>query len=331
MRPRAVGLLATCALAFLAPPLAAEAQPAGVPRIGILLPGFPPSPSQPEPLVEAFRQGLRDHGYVEGRNIVTEWRFAEGRTERLPDLAAELVRLKVAVIVTATGRAIEATKNATTTIPIVMAAAGDPVGSGLVASLARPGGNLTGLSLFDTELGPKRLELLKEVVPRLSHVGALWSPNDLGMTVAFSSVQRAAQALGLQLLNMAVQDPSDFQGTFRAASGEQVGALIVLAQPFTVRHRAQIVDLAVKNRLPAMYTLRSFVAAGGLMSYGASLPDLYRRAAYYVDRILKGAKPADLPVEQPTRFELVINLGTAKALGLTIPQSLLLRADEVIH
>ena len=320
-------LLLILAMAILAAPLPAEAQQAAkVPRIGVLRPGSPPDPS-----VEAFRQGLRDLGYVEGQNIAVEYRWAEGKTDRLRDLAAELVQLKVVVIVTSTTAGVQAARNATTTIPIVMAAASDPVGVGFVASLARPGGNVTGLSLLDTELSAKRLELLREAVPGLGRMGVLWSPADPGMTLQFNVVQDAAQLLGLQIHNLQVRDSSDFQGAFQAASSGRVGALLVLAQPFTLLHRTQIVDLAGKSRLPAIYTSTPFVDAGGLMSYAPIYPDLFRRAAVYVDKILKGAKPADLPVEQPTKFELVINLKTAKSLGLTIPQSVLIRADRVIE
>jgi putative ABC transport system substrate-binding protein len=274
---------------------------------------------------------LRELGYSEGENIVLVPRWSEGRDEQFPALAAELVSLNITAIITVGTPASLAAKHATTTIPIIMAAVGDPVGTGLVTSLARPGGNLTGLSLLDEELDGKRLDLLKEAVRGLSRVGVLWSATDPGMTLAFHRVRTAGQTLGLQLLDMAVQDASRFEGAFQVASSGHAQALLVLAQPFTRRHQAQIVDLALRSRLPAMYTLRFFVDAGGLMAYGPSVPDLVRRAAAYVDKILRGAKPADLPVEQPTKFDLVINLKTAKALGLTIPQSVLVRADEVIQ
>ncbi len=316
-------------MVILGAPLWAEAQQAAkIPRIGILSP-FDRSSAARE--VEAFRRGLRELGYAEGSNIAIEYRFAEGKFDRLPDLATELVHLNVAVIVTSGTLGVQAARSTTTTIPIVMAAVGDPVGSGFVASLAHPGGNVTGLSLLDTELSAKRLELLREAVPGLARMGVLWSPANPGMTLQFNMVQDTAQPLGLQIQNLQVRDPSAFEGAFQAASNKRVGALLVFAQPFTLRHRTQIVDLAGKSRLPAIYTSRSFVDAGGLMAYGASPPDLYRRAATYVDKILKGAKPADLPVEQPTRFELVINMKTAKALGLTIPPSVLIRADELIQ
>jgi putative tryptophan/tyrosine transport system substrate-binding protein len=314
---------------LLALSVPAEAQqPTKVPRIGFLAAA---SPAAISASTEAFRQGLRERGYMEGQNIAIEYRFAEGREDRLPDLAAELVGLKIAVIVTSGTPATQAAKQATGTIPIVMAAVGDPVGVGFVTSLARPGGNITGLSLLDAELDAKRLELLKEAVPGLSRVGALWSATDAGMALAFSRVQSAAHTLGLQLRNMGVRHPDDFQSTFQAAKRGRAEALIVLAQPFTLRYRTQIVNLAINSQLPTMYTTSGFVNAGGLMSYAPSLNDMWRRAAYYVDRILKGAKPANLPVEQPTKVELVINLKTAKALGLTIPQSILIRADEVIE
>ncbi len=331
MRLRSGVLFRIIVLAILAVPFFAEAQAGKAPRIGMLQSGAAPTPGQPSPLLDAFRGGLRELGYVEGQNVVTEYRWSEGRDERLAELAADLVRLNVAVIVTAGAPAARAAKAATSTIPIVMAFVGDPVGLGIVSSLARPGANVTGLSLLDADLDGKRIELLKEAVPGLTRLAILWSANDPGMTLGFSRVQAAAQALGLALQSLAVREPGEFPGAFQAAGAGRAEALIVTAQPFTVRHRTQILDLAAKQRLPAMYTLGSFVDAGGLMAYGPSLADLYRRAATYVDRILKGAKPTDLPVEQPTKFELLINLKTAKALGLTLPQSLLLRADRVIE
>ncbi|MBI2160444.1 MAG: ABC transporter substrate-binding protein [Candidatus Rokubacteria bacterium] len=282
-------------------------------------------------MLDAFRGGLRDLGYVEGRNVVIEYRWSEGREQRFPDLATDLVRLNVAVIVTQGAPAVLAAKGASSTIPIVMAFVGDPVGIGVVASLARPGANVTGLSLLDEDLDGKRIELLKEAVPRLTRVAILWSANDPGMTLAYNRVEVAARALGLFLRSLAVREPSDFPGAFQAASAGRAEALIVTAQPFTLRHRAQIVDLAAKHRLPAMYTVRGFVDAGGLMAYGPSLSDLFRRAATYVDKIIQGAKPSDLPVEQPTKFEFVVNVKTARALGVTIPPSLLLRADQLVE
>jgi putative ABC transport system substrate-binding protein len=297
----------------------------------MLLPGAAAPPGRPSPFVDAFRAGLRDLGYVEGHNVAIEYRWSEGRDERFADLATELVRLDVAVIVTSGAPAVRAAKTATSIIPIVMAFVGDPVGMGVAASLARPGANITGLSLLDPELDGKRIELLKEAVPGATRIAILWSANDPGMTLAFNRVDAATRALGLSLQNLAVREPGDFPSAFQAASAGRAQALIVTAQPFTNRHRAQILDLMARHRLPAMYTIGSFVDAGGLMAYGPSLTDLYRRAATYVDRILKGAKAADLPVEQPTKFELLINLKTAKSLGLTIPPSLLLRAERVIE
>jgi putative ABC transport system substrate-binding protein len=289
------------------------------------------TPGQPNSLVDAFRGGLRDLGYVEGQTVLVDYRWAEGQEQRLADHAADLVRLKVAVIVTPGTPATMAAKAATRTIPVVMTNVGDPVGSGIVASLARPGGNVTGLSLLDAELDGKRIELLKEAVPHLSRLAILWSANDPGMTLAFGRVEAAAKALGLALQNLAVREPAEFPRAFEAAGAGRAEALFVTAQPFTNQHRAQILDLVAKHRLPAIYTLRGFVDAGGLMSYGPSQADQYRRAATYVDRILKGARPADLPVEQPTKFDLVINLGAARALGLAIPAGLLQRADQVIE
>ncbi len=324
-------LLRIVVLAVLAMPVVADAQTVKVARIGMLLSGSGPPPGQSNPLLDAFRGGLRDLGYVEGQNVIIEYRWSEGRDERLSDLVADLVRLNVAVIVTSNTPAVLAAKAATRTIPIVMTSVGDPVGSGVVASLARPGANITGLSLLDADLDGKRLELLKEAVPGLTRVGIVWSPNDPGMTLAFSRVEVAARTLGLFLQSLAVREPDDFPGALRAAGAGRAEALIVTAQPFTQRHRAQILDLVAKHRVPAMYTTRGFVDAGGLMAYGPSPSDLYRRAASYVGRILRGAKPADLPVEQPTTFELVINLKTAKALGLAIPPPLLLRVDQVIE
>ncbi|MFI5375047.1 MAG: ABC transporter substrate-binding protein [Candidatus Rokuibacteriota bacterium] len=322
--------IATIVGGLLTRPLVVGAQPAQkAPRVGVLL--LFGAPGQPNPLVDAFRGGLRDLGYVEGQSVLIDYRWAEGQEQRLPDAAADLVRLKVAVMVTPGTPATLAARTATRAIPIVMTNVGDPVGSGIVASLARPGGNVTGLSLLDAELDGKRIELLKEAVPHLSRLAILWSANDPGMTLAFGRVETAAKALGFALQNLAVREPAEFPRAFEAAGAGRAEALFVTAQPFTNQHRAQILDLVAKHRLPAIYTLRGFVDAGGLMSYGPSQADQYRRAATYVDRILKGARPADLPVEQPTKFELVINLKTARALGLTIPAGLLQRADQVIE
>ena len=313
-------------LSLLAAPLAAEAQQAGkVYRIGFL--GTVESPHG----WEAFLQGLRELGWAEGKNIVTERRFSEGKQERFRDLAAELVRLNVAVIVTSATPATLAAKNATTTIPIVMAAVGDPVGAGLVVSLARPGGNITGLSLLNPATSGKRVELLKEILPGATRLGVLGNPTNPWTALMVGEIEVVARTLEMQLQRLEVERPTDFEAAFGAATRGRAAALLVLEDPLMGAYIPTVVGLAAKSRLPAAYGLREFVDAGGLMSYGANVPDLFRRAATYVDKILKGAKPGDLPVEQPTKFELVINLKTAKALGLTIPQSLLLRADEVIQ
>jgi putative ABC transport system substrate-binding protein len=316
---------------LLAAPLATEAQPAAkIARIGYLAGSLAARPH----LREAFLQGLRDLGYVEGRNVVIEYRAAERKLERLPALAAELVALKVDVIVASGTLAALAAKQATRTLPIVFSPSGDPVGSGLVTSLARPGGNVTGLSALAPELVGKRLELLKQAVPGVSRVAVLWQPGAFGERTEkdmLKGADVAARALVVQLQFVEARGPADFDRAFSDMTRARAGALTGLTSNMFVSERRRLVDLAAKNRLPAVYSVREFVDAGGLMAYGPNLVDLYRRAATYVDRILKGAKPGDLPVEQPTKFELVINLKTAKALGLTIPQSLLLRADEVIQ
>jgi len=286
-------------------------------------------------LREAFRQGLRDLGYVEGRNVVIEYRDAKGKRERLPALAAELVALKVDVIFVGGGtRAALAAMQATKTIPIVFVGVGDPVASGVVTSLARPGGNVTGLSGLGPEIVGKRLEQLMQAVPRVSRVAVLWLPGVLGERTdkdMLTGADVAARALGVRLQFVEARGPADFDRAFSDMTRARAGALTVLPSNMFLREHRRLVDLAAKNRLPAVYTNREFVDAGGLMSYGANQADSFRRAATYVDKILKGAKPGDLPVEQPTKFELVINLKTAKALGLTIPQSVLGRADEVIQ
>jgi putative ABC transport system substrate-binding protein len=306
----------------------ADAQQAGkVPRIGFLHYGSP----GPSPEVEAFRQGLRELGYIEGKNIAIEYRFASGRVERLPELAAELVRLKPDVIVTPTTPASQAAKQATSTIPIVFAAVADAVGAGLIANFARPGGNITGLTSISAELGGIRLELLKQVAPKASRVAVLYNPADRSNVLALKELQESAPALGLTLQPLEVREPGEFEGAFVAMSRERAHALFGAAGVLTFEHRKAIVDLAAKSRIPAMWGHRQFVEAGGLMSYAVNWYDQLRRAATYVDKILKGARPGDLPVEQPTKFELVINLKAAKALGLTIPPSLRLRADEVIQ
>ncbi len=323
--------IGTLAGALLTAPLAAEAQPAAkVARIGWLGANLAPNPH----LHEAFRQGLRDLGYVEGRNLVIEYRDAEGKLERLPALAAELVALKVDVIVAGGTLAAVAATQATKTIPIVFASAIDPVTSGFVTSLARPGGNVTGLSILAPELVGKCLEQLTQAVPGVSRVAVLWQPGGQGERTdkdMLKGVEVAARALGVRLQFGEARGPGDFDRAFSDMTRARAGALTVLASTMFFSERRRLVALAAKHRLPAVYGLREFVDAGGLMAYGANLADLYRRAATYVDKILKGAKPGDLPVEQPTKFELVINLKAAKALGLTIPPSLLGQADEVIR
>ncbi|HEV8308010.1 MAG TPA: ABC transporter substrate-binding protein [Methylomirabilota bacterium] len=331
MKFRTLGFIVTLALGSISAPLPAEAQaPAKVLRIGTLAPGA--RPAGPDWRRRwAVVEGLRELGWVEGQNIVIEDRWADAKPDRLPALAAELVRLKVDVILTRSWPAAVAAKQATTTIPIVIITAGDPVATGLVASLARPGGNITGLADLATELSAKRLDLLKETVPKLSRVAVLWNSADGGMTLRFKSIQAAAPTLGVTVRPLGVQEPADFEQAFAAMTQERPEALFVVSDVLTVSNRKRIFEFAAHNRLPSMYEGRQFVADGGLISYGPSFPDLERRGAAFVDKILKGAKPADLPVEQPTRVELVVNLKTAKALGLTIPQSILIRADEVIQ
>src|SRR5438093_1518986 len=296
-------------------------------RIGFLA---ATSPSVEAVRIEAFRQGLHELGYVEGENIVIEWRWAEGKFDRLPELAAELVRLNVEVIVTGGSTSSGAAKKVTTTVPIVMAQVNDPVGNGFVASLARPGGNMTGLSTLYPEISGKRLELLKEIVPKLSRVAIFGDSTNPGNAQSLRETELAAAAFGVQLQYLDVPGPKDIETAFRAASKGRADAVLVLGGPVVQSHRTQIVDLAAKSRLPATYNVPEFVEDGGLMSYGVSVNDLYRRAATYVDKILKGAKPADLPVEQPTKFEFIINLKAAKQIGVTIPPNVLARADKVI-
>ena len=313
-------------------PVAANAQQAAkVARIGYLSTNLASSPHHHA----AFRQGLRDLGYVEGRNVLIEYRDAEGKVERHPALVAELIALKVDVIIVAGSTLTARTaKQATSTLPIVFIAVGDPVGSGLVTSLARPGGNVTGLSAVSPELVGKCLELLTQAVPGLSRVAALWAQGTWSERMEKDMLKGAAvaaRALGVRLQLVEARGPEDFDRAFSDMTSAHAGGLTVLPSARLLREHRRLVELAAKNRLPAVYTSREFVDAGGLMAYGANLADLYRRGATYVDKILKGAKPADLPVEQPTKFELVINLKTAKALGLTIPPSLLLRADQVIE
>ncbi len=303
----------------------AEAQkPAKVPRIGFL------SGGARESAHEAFRQGLRELGYVEGQNIVVEYRFAQGEGDRLPDLAVELVRLKVDVIVAASTLDALAAQRAARTTPVVMALSSDPVETRLVASLARPGGNITGLTTLSPELSGKRLELLKEAVPRLSRVAVLWNAANPDKALEFEKTQIAARSLGVRLQSLEVRGPNDFESAFRAATRARAGALLTLPDTLTISHLSRIADLAAKSRLPTIHEQREFAEAGGLMAYGPNHSDLFRRAASYVDKILKGSKPGDLPVEQPTKFEFVINLKAAKQIGLTIPPNVLVRADKVI-
>ena len=308
--------------AILVTPLAVEAQQVGkVFRVGLLAGGSP----------ELVRESLRDVGYVEGLNLAIEWRDAEGKPERFGDLAAELVRLKVDVIVAAVPAAALAAKRATASIPIVMVNTPDPVQLGLVGSLGRPGGNVTGTTTLSAELSAKQLGLLKEAVPRAVRIAVLWNPSNPWHPLALKGAETAARSLAVQLHSVEVRGPAELDDAFATIVRERAEAVLVLADPMTFFHRIRLADLAAKRRLPTMYGVRGHTDVGGLMSYWAHQADLYRRAASYVDRILKGAKPGDLPIEQPTRFELVINLKTAKALGLTIPPALVLRADEIIQ
>jgi putative tryptophan/tyrosine transport system substrate-binding protein len=329
----ALGCIVTLILGLLTA-ATAHAQPlAKVARIGYLVTGGLASP-ETRVLLDAFRQGLRERGYVEGQNIVIEYRAADGKLERFPALAAELVQLKPEVIVAQGTPAALAAKDATTTIPIVTPVMGDPVGDGLVASLARPGGNITGLTFLGPELVAKRLELLKEALPRVSRIAALWHPGAYAERTTSAMLQEteaAARTLGVQLQRVEVRGPDELDRAFSTMTRERAEALIVLPSAMLYNERRRLVDLAARHRLPAMYQAREIVELGGLIAYGASIPDLIRRSATHVDKILKGAKPADLPVEQATKFELVINLETAEALGLTIPATLLFQADKVIH
>jgi putative ABC transport system substrate-binding protein len=315
---------------LLAAPLPARAQQAGkLSRIGFLGQGATDAVGRLR--LETFRQGLRERGWIEGQNIVIEYRSAEGRLDQLPDLAAELVRLKVDVIYAPSTAATIAAQNATKTIPIVMTLVPDPVGRGIIASLARPGGNVTGLSYgVDWGLIGKRLELLKEIVPKVSRVAVLGDPGESYHGPAVREAEMAGRSLGVQLQVLEARGPNEFDSAFGAMVRQRAGALLVFSSPKFSRNIKLLVDLAAKNRLPAIYSYTEYVDAGGLVAYGPNFSDLLRRAATYVDKILKGAKPADLPVEQPTQFELVINAKTAKVLGLTIPPSVLLRADQVI-
>ena len=311
-------------LAAVLMPLPAEAQSAGkVRRIGFLRAGRPP-----KDFVEAFQQGLHELGYVDGQNVIVEFRMTEGSVEQLPRLAEELVRHKVDVILASAGASAVAAKKVTTSVPIVFVGVYDPVELGITPSLSRPGGNITGLALSSADLFGKRLELLRELVPKLQRVAVLSHPANPPDAMQVKAVEVAARTLRIQLQPVSVRSPNDFDSAFKAVRAD---GLLQLDSPFFTTQRTRLVELAVRSRLPVIYGYREMVDVGGLMSYGAHFPDLYKRAATYVDKILRGAKPAELPVEQPTKFELVINLKTAKALGLTIPPSLLLRADQIIQ
>jgi putative tryptophan/tyrosine transport system substrate-binding protein len=328
MRCSAVGCIMTLTLSLLAAPLAAHAQPAGkVARLGVLCPI-----TCTEPHLEVFRHALHELGYMEGQNLVLVFRTAEGHIERLPELAAELVRLHVDVLFTSWGTAAAlAAKQVTTTVPIVMGAVGDPVASGLVTSLARPGGNITGLSSLTLDLEGKRLELLKDLLPTLTRVAVLWDPTNPYSALALDQTQQTAQHMGVQVSPVRVHEAEDFESAFATLVRERPDALIVHGYIVLVQHRTRIVDFVAQHRLPTIYSLREFVEAGGLMAYGVHLPEVYRRAAAHVDKVLKGIKPADIPVEQPMKFELIINLKTARVLGLTMPPTLLALVDEVVQ
>ena len=329
MRLSTIGLLLILSL-LTAPPAANAQQQGKVPRIGVLLPGSPEP--EYERRLDAFRQGLRELGYIDTQNIRLEYRWAHAHYEHLADLVAELLRLQVDVLVIDSNRAGFAAKRATSTLPIVLALSADPVGSGLVESLARPGGNITGMSTMHPELGAKRLELLKDMVPTAVRVAVLWNPDTPPAHLQWRNLQEAAPRLHVQLQAVEVRRATDLEPACATVAGWRADALLVIDDPtLTPAHQTEIVDCAARHRLPTMTGIRSLVAAGGLMSYGASFPDLYRRAATFVVKILQGAKPSDLPVEQPTKFELVLNLKTAQALGLTLPPMLLFQADEVIR
>jgi len=318
-------LLALCALLFAPCSPTAAQSVKKIYRVGFL------SPVESPKYFDAFRQGMRDLGYAEGQNLVIEYRSVQGAPERFTDLSADLVRLKVDVIVAASGGAALAAKEATSRIPIVIGLTGDPVARGLVASLAHPGGNITGLTALSTELTAKRLELLKETLPKATRIAVLSTPSSTESETSMASIEAIAHSLAIKLRSVEVRDISDFEKSFETITKEHVAGLMVLTGPLLTTNRKRIVELAAKNRIPAMYGLSEFVDVGGLMFYGASLSDMYRRAATYVDKILKGAKPADLPVEQPTKFEFVINLKAAKQIGLIVPPNVLARADRVIR
>src|SRR5215510_8586641 len=329
MRRSAIALIIPLALGFFVAPLTAEAQPASrLPRIGFL--GNSTAALEAN-LVGPFREGLRDLGYVEGRNVLIEYRWAEGKYDRFPVLIGELLALKVAVIVTAGTPATLAVKKATTSVPLIMTAVGDPVGTGIVPSLSRPGGNITGLTAISTELDAKRLELLREVVPSVSYIAVLWNAASPLQVLAEKQVHVAAEVLGMRVLSLGVKNEEEIKNALAVMTRERPGALLVLADRLLLHHRALIMDFAIRHRLPGVHAYRELVEAGGLMSFGPSYAGMHKRAAYFVDRILKGAKPGDLPVERPPTFDLVVDLKAAKALGLTIPQSVLLRATEIIQ
>jgi putative tryptophan/tyrosine transport system substrate-binding protein len=325
MMMKRAALTVVLALGLLAAPLTAEAQQAmKVYRIGIL-------GNENNPPWDGFRQGLLDLGYVDGRNLLMEWRWSEGKPDRFPALAMELVALRPDVIVASGTQAVRAAMEATSAIPIVMTTSSYPEKIGLVKSLSRPGGNVTGLSNVGPELSGKKLELLKEIAPKVSRVAVFWNPASTVEPLALQELLTAARAVSVEIQSVEVRSPDDFSAAFAAVSSSRVHALLALGNPINFRGRQLISDFALRNRLPSIYDERLFVDAGGLMSYAPSFIDSFRRAATYVDKILKGTKPADLPVEQPTKFELVINLKTAKALGLTIPPSVLGRADQIIE
>jgi putative ABC transport system substrate-binding protein len=317
--------VAALVLAIVLAPVLATAQSAKVPRIGILRAGAPPDPN-----IEGFRQGLRELGYIEGKNVIIEYRWAEGKVDRLAGYATELVRLNVDVIFTGGTQAVHAATNATSTIPIVTGAVGGPE-FGFVTSFARPSGNLTGMAALNEELSGKKIDLIKQVVPAASRIAILGIPGGPSYEAVLKETRRAARLVGVELEVVEVRDPSELESAFARMTKARADALITVPDEMFFVHRQRIVDLAAKSRLPGLYDNKPFVDAGGLMAYGPSFPELFRRAATYVDKILKGAKPRDLPIERPTHFELVVNLKTAKALGLTIPSPLLARADQVIE
>jgi putative tryptophan/tyrosine transport system substrate-binding protein len=326
VKKKVVGVALSALLFALCVPAEAQ-QPKKVARIGCL---SALTPSAAAPYIEAFRQGIRDLGYIEGQNIAIECRYAEEKLERQPALIAELLRLKVHIIVTTGATSTRSAMEATNTIPIVMAQDPDPIANGFVTTLSRPGGNVTGLSSLVTELGGKRLELLKEVVPRLSRVAVLGTSTNPANVQQLTETERAARPMGAKLQFLDILVPKDIETGFQAATKGRADAVLVLGSPILNSERTKIAQLAIKTRLPAMYSRLEFIEDGGLMTYGASIPDLYRRAATYVDKILKGTNPADLPVEQPTKFEFIVNLKAAKQIGLTIPPNVLARADKVI-